>query len=393
MEKLQSDVTIVGAGIAGLWSAKELIDRGASVTILEKESTLANGATTRNEGWLHAGTYHSVAVENEEEAHRVTERTVYGHNAIINFAPESIDHKRSYALIADDDLMERALLRWNLADITHREVNPKVLRDNESVDTTLTKGAFEVQDKSVNSVKLCQKLAKYITEHGGKFITNASFIPNDNTSARVYVGNENSLDLISDHFLITTGCGTKDVIERITGQSVLMRYFQAHLLITPRATKDNLFYMDVGEAGIMNHESVSVIGINKDGIQLTEPDYQPVPSKERLVFNALTRILPKMNMLNTNSMNMVGVACCKPDIYKSIEDTQSLNVQMFEPAEGYLCALPGKMTESPYLGLQAAKHILNSDTLVQASNACKRSAPAITPRPADHFMELIISAS
>jgi glycine/D-amino acid oxidase-like deaminating enzyme len=52
----------VGVLPAGLWTAKELIDQGLTVDVVEKSEHLASGATTRNEGWLHAGTYHAAAI-------------------------------------------------------------------------------------------------------------------------------------------------------------------------------------------------------------------------------------------------------------------------------------------------------------------------------------------
>ncbi len=76
MSEFVSDITVVGGGIAGLWTAKELLERGYSVSLVEKSNALAAGATTRNEGWLHAGTYHSVAIDDERDAEQVTARTI-----------------------------------------------------------------------------------------------------------------------------------------------------------------------------------------------------------------------------------------------------------------------------------------------------------------------------
>lgn len=50
MSEICPDVTIVGAGIAGLWTAKEMLDVGYSVAVVEKNDHLASGATIKNEG-------------------------------------------------------------------------------------------------------------------------------------------------------------------------------------------------------------------------------------------------------------------------------------------------------------------------------------------------------
>ena len=50
-----SDIIIIGAGITGCAAARELSRFQASVTVLERESDLAGGATKANSGIVHAG--------------------------------------------------------------------------------------------------------------------------------------------------------------------------------------------------------------------------------------------------------------------------------------------------------------------------------------------------
>jgi len=391
-EQLQTDAVVVGAGIAGLWSAKELVDRGMRVVVVEKDSALACGQTTRNEGWLHAGTYHSVAIANEEDALRVTERTMYGHDAIVAFAPESIDHRVSYALTASSEFTEKALERWGFANIPHRRLAPHRLPDADRIDTSRVDAAFRVKDKSVNSVTLCRRLAAHIIANGGSIITNAEFTPVDATQAQVRVDGYNDYTIHSERFLLAAGAGLNKLVDLITGRELPMRYFQAHLLVTPRLTQDNYFYLDTGEAGIMSHGMASIVGINRDGKELNQPSYTVDQSKEQLVHDAVERMLPGAQEHRSDSSRVVTIACCKPDIYQSTTDTQSLNVQLFDIAPNYTCALPGKMTESPYLGRAAAFHLLgeNSDTIIDSSisyHTDLQGLPPITPRPADRWMQ------
>jgi len=49
-KKIQTSVTIIGAGVTGLMLAKKLSALGIDVILIETGDKLANGASTRNEG-------------------------------------------------------------------------------------------------------------------------------------------------------------------------------------------------------------------------------------------------------------------------------------------------------------------------------------------------------
>lgn len=52
------DVAVIGGGVVGLASALALAERGASVCLLERESRVGHGTSTRNSGVIHAGLYY-----------------------------------------------------------------------------------------------------------------------------------------------------------------------------------------------------------------------------------------------------------------------------------------------------------------------------------------------
>jgi L-2-hydroxyglutarate oxidase len=56
-----TDVLVIGGGIIGLSTAMQLMERlpGLSVTVVEKETTLAAHQTGHNSGVIHAGVYHA----------------------------------------------------------------------------------------------------------------------------------------------------------------------------------------------------------------------------------------------------------------------------------------------------------------------------------------------
>jgi glycine/D-amino acid oxidase-like deaminating enzyme len=51
-ETVEADVVVIGGGLTGLWTARALRERGASVVVLEAE-TCGSGASARNGGFLH----------------------------------------------------------------------------------------------------------------------------------------------------------------------------------------------------------------------------------------------------------------------------------------------------------------------------------------------------
>jgi L-2-hydroxyglutarate oxidase LhgO len=52
------DVAVVGGGVVGLSCALALAERGATVCVLERESRVGRGMSTRNSGVIHAGIYY-----------------------------------------------------------------------------------------------------------------------------------------------------------------------------------------------------------------------------------------------------------------------------------------------------------------------------------------------
>ena len=56
--KAEVDVAVVGAGVVGLAAAAALARRGRSVVLVERESAIGRGATSRNSEVVHAGLYY-----------------------------------------------------------------------------------------------------------------------------------------------------------------------------------------------------------------------------------------------------------------------------------------------------------------------------------------------
>ena len=58
MDMRDIDVAVIGAGVVGLAAACRLAAQGRSVLILERESGIGRGVTSRNSEVIHAGIYY-----------------------------------------------------------------------------------------------------------------------------------------------------------------------------------------------------------------------------------------------------------------------------------------------------------------------------------------------
>jgi L-2-hydroxyglutarate oxidase LhgO len=58
VSQIDVDVAVIGAGVVGLACGLALANRGARVCILEKDTRVGHGTSTRNSGVIHAGIYY-----------------------------------------------------------------------------------------------------------------------------------------------------------------------------------------------------------------------------------------------------------------------------------------------------------------------------------------------
>jgi L-2-hydroxyglutarate oxidase LhgO len=58
MERAQTDVVVIGAGVVGLAAARALALAGREVIVLEKEDAIGTGISSRNSEVIHAGIYY-----------------------------------------------------------------------------------------------------------------------------------------------------------------------------------------------------------------------------------------------------------------------------------------------------------------------------------------------
>jgi hypothetical protein len=97
-------------------------------------------------------------------------------------------------------------------------------------------------------------------------------------------------------------------------------------------------------------------------------------------------------------VNALDVACVKADVADDVfkqqttdatQVLQDLNIKVFEPVEGWVCAIPGKMTEAPALARAAANRIMSRElgnSEHDGGTNHGHARPQVTLRPADRWM-------
>ncbi len=373
-KEIRADIGIVGGGVTGLMLSKKLAEIGYSVALVDKSPTLANGPSTRNEGWLHRGTYHATSIKDRATSIAVAQRCIYGHNQIRQFAPETVEDSdtKSFAVVREEGRVDEITSRWDEADVQYAAV-PTALVENMIPEANLKASdtVFKVGDVGINTRLLYQKLYVAGKRAGVQHILNTEIQFTDQSlmEAQLVNGEGEKTQLATDLFIHTSGHGMKAFFDDNFGLALPMRFWKSHLLVTPRLSRDNLFAVDPGEAGMMNHGKYSIVGANEDAELVDAPDYTIEQDGVAAVENALRKLY------KPTGAPTFPVACIKVDMPLQSEAARSLNINVSEPVDNHLCVLPGKMTESVYVTDAVTRLVFDRKSLQGKS--------PVTPRPCD----------
>lgn len=376
VNNIKADITIVGAGVTGLLAMKKLTDLDYNVVLIEKERVVASGPSTRNEGWLHRGTYHAASIKNEEEALEVARTCIYGHEQIRRYAPEAVDDlgQSTYAIIGNDDLADHSVNRWNKAGIIYKPISlTNFAFLNPEVDIQNVKHVFEVADVGFNPRVFFRKLITQSEKKGAKIFLQSQLLPKHNGYTKILQEGNEPITLSTNMVIVTAGNGIKDLFREISGEDLSIRFWKSHLLVFPRLTKYNTFYIDRDEAMIFSHGNTSVIGQHHEDFIVENPDYEAIPNQVELVFKAANRLIPKTKEYKNS---FVPVTCIKPDPTKHSERPRGYDANIICTEGNYLFVFPGKMTAAPFVVDKLVQMVLSGDS---------EKFARIAPRPCDIY--------
>ena len=348
MTYLEVDVVVIGAGVAGLMLTKKLADLGISLALIERNEKSAMGPSTKNEGWLHRGTYHANSIKDRQMAIQVSRRCIYGYEQVVRYAPEAVEDINipSFAVLKNEELYDDVISRWKEADVSFVEMNknsvehilPEINAENVS-------SIFRVKDLGINTRILYSKLLTH-SEKLGVHTFNNAFVDFTNFPRHqiAFSNNDTKIEIAPKLYIHTTGYGIKDLFQSQFQMDLPLRFWKSHLIVTPKLSKQSVFFLDAREAAMMNHGRVSIVGLNEDAFMCESPDFDAIEEKIQNILQAVSRLFKI-----TRPFDFLPVACIKADLASDSRFARSLNINIFEPIDGHICALPGKMTETPYL--------------------------------------------
>ncbi|MCJ8507436.1 FAD-binding oxidoreductase [Rhizobium lemnae] len=374
------DVLLIGGGITGLMAAQKLSDLGLKVALVEKHTTFASGPSTRNEGWLHRGTYHASSIRDRKAAIQVARRCIYGHKQLRRFSPEAVEDPDvlPLALIRREDTLSEVISRWDEADVKYRPIS-RAEAERIVPDATFenVSGIFQVADVSLNTRILYRKLLALAQKSGCSFYLGSEIEVIDGQAVVMRDQAGVRMTLKASTVVYSSGIGAKEIFRKHHGIDLPIRYWKSHLVVTKRLAHAGIFFLDPHEAAMMHHGDVSIIGFNEDALMCAEPSYDVLKDRAENLHRGICRIFPSWD-----SRGSLDVACVKVDYVTDLAGARSLNIAISEPVPGHVVVLPGKMTEAPYL----------TDVLTSYIHD-KLDNPAIARRPCDEFPTLEAEAT
>lgn len=373
LEVQNMDAVVIGMGSLGLMLAKRLTDFGQSITVIEQSPTIANGPSIKNHGWLHTGVVHSLSAQ-DLPARSLVKKLQYGHQFFSSYAPECLDEpfEPTYAVTKDEELAERARERWDHLEVPYRELTAEQFAEVEpNLDEEAGKYFFETTDSRINNRLLFVKMQAEMRRRGARILTAASYEYEDDNTISVKSGGDTHR-IHAPLFFYATGNNLGQSYEKLTDEELPIEYWKSHLLLMPRITEASIIGLDRHSPIIINHGDKSVVNRSYDEIPATTQNTDVDPEQVEMAIEAIEESYPGAQI---REKDIQAIACLKPHIATGGPVARhSVGEVVYEPREGHVFALPGKMTEAPYV----------ADTLIkQAYAQGKINADIVSKRPLD----------
>lgn len=323
--------------------ADRLSRLGYDVMVLDSGAQMLAGTSSRNEGWLHAGTYHAQSIENRAEAMAVARRCRYGWEEVRRRFPECVENElRPTIVVVPEARAADARDRWDEAGVGHRPVAaPPGGGVADGVRVGPDEVAFACDDVGINSRMLGASLAASLRTRGVRFELGARIVGRSHGVAKVQAA-QGILSVHHSFTVVAAGFGMEGACRDLDLPAAPVRLWRSHLVTLPRVASRSAFSIAPDHASMINHGDWSIIGLNEDAQVVSRPTFDVDPEVASRLAQRVRERFPDAD-LSTASFT----ACVKVDHALRPDAPRSLNVRMVDLAEDAVALLPGKMTEAP----------------------------------------------
>lgn len=289
-------VAIVGGGVSGLAIAVRLAERGLDVVVLESLH-LGDGASTRNQGWLHSGAW--FAQTNPKLARAC--HAAFGHTLAVSPACVASEHDGMLFLVPETE-SNAWTTAWGEVSIQFVPCPRQLVLDRVSGLSIGERVGFLLPDRSVRFSQLLGDLAQRALQLGadlqtGRTVSRLKVVGNrvegvetadGETIAADYVvlaGNARGMQLLRE--TIASGPGRQPPVKWVA--------LKTHLASTTTDV-DRWPFCVVDADGVhhVRHARQSVFGVSR-WTPVSDPlDQSPIPKEQTLLLERIAELLPTM---------------------------------------------------------------------------------------------------
>lgn len=198
---MRYDYLIAGAGIIGLTIARELKLRepDARIAVIEKERDVANHASGRNSGVLHAGFYYSadsLKARFTRDGNRAMKQYCERHGLNVNYCGKLVVAADESELKGLEELKRRA--ERNGVELLWVNEQEAALIDPNA--RTYKRALYSPDTASVDPVEVCQCMKKEAMSYGVDFFFDTRYISHAHHTVKT-----NKTDFTFGYFINTAG--------------------------------------------------------------------------------------------------------------------------------------------------------------------------------------------
>lgn len=226
------DITIIGSGFVGLWSAYYLKRHNPKLKILIVErGIIPTGASTRNAGFACFGSVTELIADTlkfgEEKMLEIVEMRYKGLEKIKKtFRDKEIDFENlgGFELITKSEQLDTNILRSNI-DFLNRKIKkiikkPKAFKIHDAVikEFGFTNIQHIIENKSegqLHSGKLCQALLRLVYAMGVTVLNNIEIKKIGEANGIIELETNQHFNLLSDQLLICTNAFAKELLPEL----------------------------------------------------------------------------------------------------------------------------------------------------------------------------------